>query len=93
MTIKKAKNKIGMYLHKSFGVSLPDAYKMGKVYARTFSFSTVGEDILDGLAQEAYHDESLKKVMSKYFDLSSDYYYDEYHEESVWVYSAVPKCL
>ena len=79
-----------MYLRK-FGVSLPDAYKLGKAYAKAYSFSTV-DNILEALAREAEYDNSLKQVMSKYFELSYDYYYDEYHEEFVNIYDAVPKC-
>lgn len=91
MTIKKVKNKVAMYLRNEFKVSLADAYKMAKVYAKAFSFSMVGDHILEALAQEAYHNKSLEEVMLKYFKLEHDYYYDEYHEELVSVYDAIPK--
>ena len=91
MTIKKAKNKIAIYLRNEFKVSLADAYKMAKAYAKAFSFSMVGEHILEGLAQEACYNESLKELMSKYFELRYDYYYDEFHEELVNVYDAILK--
>jgi len=81
-----------MYLRKKFGVALPDAYKMGKVYAQTFSFHGISDSILEALTQEACYDESLEQMMSKYFELKYDCYYDECHQEFVNVYNAIPKC-
>jgi hypothetical protein len=90
MTVKKVKNKVAMYLRKNFGVALPDAYKMGKIYAKTFVFYGV-DHVLEALAQEASYNKSLEEVMLKYFKLEHDYYYDEYHEEFVSVHNAIPK--
>lgn len=83
MTVKKAATKVAKYLRKTYGVSFVDSFKMGKKFAKSYSFDSSMKGVLTALAQESFYDEDFSTVFAKYFKVECSFHYDEFFEELV----------
>ena len=95
MTHKKISRKVAKYLRKTYGVPFVDSLRMGKKFAKNYSFDNSmmeGVGILTALAEVSSFDENFGTIFKKYFKVECSFHYDGFYEEVVKDYEVLKLC-